>query len=60
MLLKVCCIATLHEARLVVTLGADVLGLVSAMPGGPGVITDAAIADIANSLPDGSMLFLLT
>jgi phosphoribosylanthranilate isomerase len=35
---KVCCIADLDEARLAVAAGASALGLVSAMPSGPGPI----------------------
>ena len=40
--------------------GADAIGLVSAMPSGPGVITEALIADIARSLPPPVASFLLT
>jgi phosphoribosylanthranilate isomerase len=58
--LKVCCIASAEEARLAVSLGADVLGLVSAMPSGPGPIADDAIAGIAHAVPPGVMTFLLT
>lgn len=45
--IKICCIADVDEARLAVAAGAGVLGLVSAMPSGPGVIDDATIAAIA-------------
>ena len=41
-------------------LGADVLGLVSAMPSGPGVIADDVIAGIGAGLPDTAESFLLT
>lgn len=44
---KVCCIASIDEARLAIAAGAHALGLVSAMPSGPGVIDDALIAEIA-------------
>ena len=44
---KICCIASVEEARLAVLAGASALGLVSAMPSGPGVITDDLIAEIA-------------
>ena len=44
---KVCCIASVAEARLAVAQGARVLGLVSAMPSGPGVITDDVAAEVA-------------
>jgi hypothetical protein len=35
---KVCCIASVAEARLAVAAGAGALGLVSAMPSGSGVV----------------------
>lgn len=57
---KICCIASREEARLAIALGADALGLVSAMPSGPGVIEDGLIADIARSIPPGVSTFLLT
>ena len=44
---KVCCIASPGEADLAVAAGAGVLGLVTHMPSGPGVISDEAAADIA-------------
>jgi phosphoribosylanthranilate isomerase len=44
---KICCIASVEEARLAVAAGAGALGLVSAMPSGPGVIDDARVAEIA-------------
>ena len=50
--LKVCCIASLEEARVAVDAGASVLGLVSAMPSGPGVIDEAQIAHIAQAVRD--------
>lgn len=40
--------------------GASALGLVSAMPSGPGVITEEAIAAIARGVPPGVASFLLT
>lgn len=48
-LVKVCCIATEMELRLAAELGADMVGLVSAMPSGPGVIEDELIAALAES-----------
>lgn len=57
---KVCCIGSLDEARLAVELGADALGLVSAMPSGPGPIPDEDIAEIAASAPPAVATFLLT
>lgn len=41
---KICCIATAAEADLAVAAGAAVLGLVTHMPSGPGVISDEARA----------------
>ena len=58
--LKVCCIASAEEARLAVEAGASALGLVSAMPSGPGVIAESLIAEVAASVPPGIETFLLT
>jgi phosphoribosylanthranilate isomerase len=44
---KVCCIASPAEAELAIGAGAAVLGLVTHMPSGPGVISDEAAATIA-------------
>lgn len=57
---KVCCIASLAEARLAVEAGASALGLVSAMPSGPGVIDEALIAEIAAQIAPPVETFLLT
>lgn len=59
-LIKICCIASLDEAVLALGAGADVLGLVSAMPSGPGPIADERIAAIAAGVPAGTRMFLLT
>jgi phosphoribosylanthranilate isomerase len=45
--LKICCIASVAEAELAIAHGAAALGLVSAMPSGPGVIDDATVAEVA-------------
>jgi phosphoribosylanthranilate isomerase len=58
--LKVCCIASVEEARLAIRHGADALGLVSAMPSGPGVIAEDRIAEIAAAVPPPVATFLLT
>ncbi|MFO0604068.1 MAG: phosphoribosylanthranilate isomerase [Polyangiales bacterium] len=58
--LKVCCIASVEEARLAVDAGASALGLVGAMPSGPGPIDDALIAAIAARVPPPVAAFLLT
>ncbi len=57
---KICCIASVEEARLAVQAGAAVLGLVSTMPSGPGVIADATIAAVAAATPPPTETFLLT
>lgn len=58
--LKVCCIASLEEAQLAARHGADAIGLVSAMPSGPGPIDEALIAAIAQRAPSGVHRVLLT
>ena len=58
--LKVCCIASVDEAWLAIRYGASALGLVSAMPSGPGVIDEDAIRKIASTVPPGVATFLLT
>jgi phosphoribosylanthranilate isomerase len=49
-IVKVCCISSVEEAMLAIDAGAAALGLVSAMPSGPGVIDDAEIARIASAV----------
>lgn len=58
--LKVCCIASVAEAELALAHGADALGLVSAMPSGPGPIPDHDIAFIARAVRGRARTFLLT
>jgi phosphoribosylanthranilate isomerase len=58
--IKICCIMSVAEARLAVSAGASALGLVGAMPSGPGVIDDALIAEIAAVVPPPIATFLLT
>ena len=57
---KICCISSAAEAELAVRFGASALGLVSAMPSGPGVIGEELIAEIARAVPPGVATFLLT
>lgn len=57
---KICCISSLAEAELAVRSGASALGLVSAMPSGPGVIAESLIAEIVRAIPSGIDSFLLT
>ena len=58
--LKVCCIASREEAALAIRYGASSIGLVSAMPSGPGPIDEALIAEIAVTVPPPVATFLLT
>jgi phosphoribosylanthranilate isomerase len=60
---KVCCIASPGEADLAIAAGAAVLGLVTHMPSGPGVISDgmaAAIAAHVRHVRPAIEIFLLT
>lgn len=57
---KVCCIASVAEAEIAVRAGVDALGLVGAMPSGPGPVTDAVIAEVARRAPPAVSTFLLT
>ena len=57
---KVCCIASVEEARLATECGASALGLVSEMPSGPGVIAEGLVAEIAARVPPPLATFLLT
>lgn len=57
---KICCIASLEEARLAIGYGASAIGLVSAMPSGPGVINEDLIVEIAAQVPPPVASFLLT
>jgi phosphoribosylanthranilate isomerase len=56
--IKICCISSHDEARIAIDAGANILGLVSAMPSGPGVIDETLIASIAGSV--SVQTFLLT
>ena len=57
---KICCMGSVAEMRLAVRYGAAAVGLVSAMPSGPGVIADELIAEIAAQVPPCVASFLLT
>ncbi len=57
---KICCISSVEEMRLAIKYGASAVGLVSAMPSGPGVISEEAITRIAAEVPPGVASFLLT
>ena len=58
--IKICCIADPAEAQMAIAAGASALGLVSAMPSGPGPIADEQIAQIARDVAPGIATFLLT
>ncbi len=60
MKIKICCISSVEEADLAISLGADAIGLVSNMPSGPGVINESEIAKISQSVPKNIHTFLLT
>jgi phosphoribosylanthranilate isomerase len=57
---KICCISSPDEARIAIERGAAALGLVSAMPSGPGVISEEQIAEIVATVPPSIGTFLLT
>lgn len=57
---KICCIASVIEARLAIRAGASALGLVTKMPSGPGILSHELIAEIADSIPPPIATFLLT
>jgi phosphoribosylanthranilate isomerase len=58
--IKICCIASVEEAAMAISHGADAVGLVAKMPSGPGPIADELIADIAKTIPAAIASFLLT
>ena len=57
---KICCIQSVAEAWMAIRRRASGLGLVSAMPSGPAVISEERIAEIAAAIPPGVGSFLLT
>jgi len=57
---KICCIQSIEEANLAIKYGASAIGLVSEMPSGPGVISEALIAKIADAVSSSIKTFLLT
>lgn len=58
--IKVCCIASVAEAELAIHHGVGVLGLVSAMPSGPGPIPEPQIAEIVRAVAGRADTVLLT
>jgi phosphoribosylanthranilate isomerase len=57
---KICCIRSFEEAEMAIRYGASALGFVSAMPSGPGPISEELIAEIIPRVPAGIQTFLLT
>jgi len=57
---KICCIANEQEAFDAIKAGASAVGLVGAMPSGPGPISDEEIYRIARVVPPPVATFLLT
>jgi phosphoribosylanthranilate isomerase len=57
---KICCIASEEEATMAMEAGADALGLVSAMPSGPGPIPEEAIESIVRAVAHRASTVLLT
>jgi phosphoribosylanthranilate isomerase len=58
--IKICCVNSMEEAQLAISIGASAIGLVSEMPSGPGVITEFKIKEIAEAVPPPIATFLLT
>src|SRR5690348_15878626 len=57
---KICCIGSLQEAHTAIRYGAPGLGLVSEMPSGRVIITEATITTIADSIRPRITSILLT
>lgn len=57
---KICCISSMTEMDVAIVSGADLVGLVSSMPSGPGVIDDDLIVALARRVPVGITSVLLT
>src|ERR1041385_2017763 len=57
---KICCIASVEEAWMAIEAGASAVGLVSAMPSGPGPIAEGVIAETAGAITPGVGRFLRT
>ena len=57
---KICCISSVVEAAAAIRCGASALGLVCAMPSGPGPIPEELIAEIIATVPPHIATFLLT
>lgn len=60
MIIKICCIRSIEEAKTAIESGASAIGLVAKMPSGPGPIPDDLIKQIALTVPPPVATFLLT
>jgi len=58
--IKICCMATIAEAGLARSAGADALGFVMRMPSGPGPIAESLAREIIATVPRGVPTFMLT
>lgn len=58
--IKICCIASAAEARSAAVAGADAIGVVGAMPSGPGVVDAATARAVMMATPPGVTPILLT
>jgi phosphoribosylanthranilate isomerase len=58
--IKICCMASIAEAKLALDAGADALGFVMRMPSGPGPITEPLAREIIATVPAGVPTFMLT
>jgi phosphoribosylanthranilate isomerase len=59
-IIKICCIRSIEEAKTAIESGASAIGLVAKMPSGPGPIPDDLIKQIALTVPPPVATFLLT
>jgi phosphoribosylanthranilate isomerase len=57
---KICCIGSAAEVRAAVMAGADAVGVVGAMPSGPGPVDDDTARAVVAEAPPGVGAFLLT
>ncbi len=58
--IKICCMASIEEARLAIEAGADAVGFVCATPASPRTIDEQTAATIASLVPPPIATFLLT
>ena len=58
--IKICCMASIAEAKLALDAGADALGFVMRMPSGPGPIAESLAREIIRTVPSGVPTFMLT